>query len=486
MNYQESVVLRTLCFMFLQTVCLYASETNQQSEIENFAQRLTNVYGIKLHYKYNRRAFFPHEWLQEPVSAKGWQISTAEIMQITPLIDKFLSAYSESLLKRNISDIYLLQQMRFYGRDYSATNRINSLYFTGVDKLGKSKDYSALEAMHSQFAILLKTKYKYLFPEVKWNKANPTGWKYSNANAGAFGQWLNKQFEDIYSQSFLTSYSRHSIDTDFGTFAAWSFTQSSELEKLASKYNGINTKCKLLHQFYWQLELNNDAWQQKKDDIEKKYGIEIILDNIEFAPEWKVYNKAKYKEVPLHLRLNALCALKVDLEKYPPSFLANSLTRIYLVQELKFRNLFYGGTYEKTKKQLFLISRLIGDTGNDAELGAFHHELSSILMHIYKDQFPTKAWHEANPPAFKYEFKESTWRNLATNRTGTTGDSQCYSYGFLCHYGSLTFEDDVNTYAQYLLARSEELDEIGAKYPRVKQKANLLRQFYQQIGAILE
>ena len=62
------------------------------------------------------------------------------------------------------------------------------------------------------------------------------------------------------------------------------------------------------------------------------------------------------------------------------------------------------------------------------------------------------------------------------------GNPRLYSQGFICDYGQVTFEEDVNTYAQYLIAKPKKLDQLTAKYPLIKQKAELLKEFYKAIG----
>ena len=223
------------------------------------------------------------------------------------------------------------------------------------------------------------------------------------------------------------------------------------------------------------------SWEELRRELEVDYGVEIIFDEVQFPIEWGLY-AGTYDIVPTEYRLVALEDLSIDLGKYDPDFIRANLDRIYIVDYLAFLGYEYGGTIHFELLWLYIHRLWLGDDSSWADASGFHHEFSSILMYTYPHVFSQTEWIALNPSDFQYWRDQSGWENIASGRIGLIGDEEDYSIGFLCEYGQLTFEEDINTYAQYLIAKPELLEEIMLQYPIVEQKALLLEGFYSQIG----
>lgn len=225
----------------------------------------------------------------------------------------------------------------------------------------------------------------------------------------------------------------------------------------------------------------SDSWQTQASQIEQRYGIAIEFEKIEFPPYWKG-SSAKWIPIPEKKRSNALKKLKIDLSHYDAKFLNDHLNKIFLIYRLSFEGLPYGGTNDHFNKWIYLQDYWLGDNAAHKHAMGFHHEFSSIVLKMNKNKFNIQNWKNANPPDFWYRFNRSTSANIKSGRTQLVGNKELYDSGFLCPYGTLTMEDDINTYAQYMLAKPAFLKEYMDKHPRILQKASMLNEFYRTVG----
>lgn len=100
----------------------------QEKELANMAKAIEKKFGVQIAYDYDASAFFPKQWLEAPISAEGSQIALTEVERMLPIIDRFLSSYPEAVLKKNLKAIYLLNELKFYGKSYGGTNSNTAIY----------------------------------------------------------------------------------------------------------------------------------------------------------------------------------------------------------------------------------------------------------------------------------------------------------------------------------------------------------------------
>jgi len=222
-------------------------------------------------------------------------------------------------------------------------------------------------------------------------------------------------------------------------------------------------------------------WQTRLARISQEYGIVVEFDDIRFPAHWDSW-RPQWRVVPEQERIQALEKLRIDLSHYDPDFLQRHLNRIYLVHQLSFNGQPYGGTNDHINRWLYLQHEWLGDTARHGRAMGLHHEFSSILLKLYPDQFNARGWQQTNPARFEYAFARSLETNIATGKTSRAGGAILCQKGFLSPYGTLTLEDDINTFAQYLIAKPLHLYQHMSNYPRVSRKANLLSDFYRKIG----
>lgn len=213
--------------------------------------------------------------------------------------------------------------------------------------------------------------------------------------------------------------------------------------------------------------------------LERRYGVMISTGTIELPGR---RGEASYRKVPWFSRLAALRGLERDLSRYRPEFLKRHLGRVYVFRTLTIDGESFGGTYDPGQRAVYIAAAWLGDDDRGPEAMGFHHELSSLLIHRHPKAFSTTEWHALNPDGFAYRFQRSTSRNLASGRLDLSGNEQTYRRGFLCDYGTLTVEDDINTFAQYVIGKPRRLRGLENRFPRIAAKATIVRRALDEIG----
>lgn len=221
-------------------------------------------------------------------------------------------------------------------------------------------------------------------------------------------------------------------------------------------------------------------YQQLKTDIEQTYGIEVEFDNIEFTKYLVKSVVANPHKISPKLREKTLKALLRDLKKYKSIIIRSNIKKVNIVESLAINGRKVAGTLDSTVRYLYLDRRYLG--GSSMYKTVFHHEFSSLLIFkYYKEKFH-KQWLKTNPKNFSY-FTEYNKGSVLDSDTDLLGSHEVFKEGFVAGYGKADFEEDFNTYFQLLLGNPVRLANLEVKYPLIRKKAELLREFYYGIVA---
>ncbi|HED16656.1 MAG TPA: hypothetical protein ENI64_07595 [Gammaproteobacteria bacterium] len=219
------------------------------------------------------------------------------------------------------------------------------------------------------------------------------------------------------------------------------------------------------------------------DKIEQLFKIKILYkDSEQYIPLlWKIQSgNAESSQAATDNLQQLINILPNEIEKYPLEILQDNLSNIIVLGELKFFNISYGGTYlDKTiyitvgtdsthKKSVMHLS------------STFHHEFNSILMFRY--EFSKLSWLAANPDGFTYAKTEEEKLQALKESTNIEGSKKLYKYGFLTEYNKSSLENDFNMYAEFAFTRPARLTNLAKKYPRIRRKVILLKEFYLNIS----
>lgn len=203
-------------------------------------------YGIFVKYDYSE-SFFPHNWLEPPISAHGLQIAHAEAARMEPIINDFLSQFSYAFLQMNLHKIYLLKRLYLYDREnHSGTTSKTDIYI--INRTYPSDDL--LGRLHFMFSYMLFRNHgDNFFPSEEWNAINDSEFTYGRFTIdGTEVRFLST--EEVQTLGLLEKQSLNSMQADFSMFAYWIFSKPEELQELCEKHEKIKEKYNLVKQFY--------------------------------------------------------------------------------------------------------------------------------------------------------------------------------------------------------------------------------------------
>lgn len=218
--------------------------------------------------------------------------------------------------------------------------------------------------------------------------------------------------------------------------------------------------------------------QKVIQELEKRHQLVIRYDVKENVIPESLRNPPSYTTAkPFNQRY--LCRyiqnISIELKKYPADIIKHNLSAIYLFDSLSFFGVDYGGS--SLGSAIYLTAGNISEGyDNDYFAALLHHEISSVLFRNYR--FPANAWSAINPDSFHYAESDSQILKAIENGNESTKSEALYHDGFLAKYAQSTLENNFNLYAEMAFTQPHKLRSLAMKYPRINQKAELVRDYY--------
>ncbi len=227
-----------------------------------------------------------------------------------------------------------------------------------------------------------------------------------------------------------------------------------------------------------KLDYDNFQSQEEQDKIE--IPIEVKVTEKTFPEDWKSEEiKAKGEDLADSEVSRSLKIIKKALKKYPEEVLKQNLVKIYVLKRIEFFGVGYGGT--NSNDIVYVTNNGISEGYTDEYLEkTFHHEFSSILLRNYPDLFPEEKWKAIN--SADYQYKSGGVEAIRSNAAGTDFSDELMKQGFLYQYAMTDIENDVNSFAENIFCQKEDYKSFVLKYPKIKQKQDLIIEFYQKVN----
>ncbi len=228
-------------------------QTSSEPALDLKLRDLQRQYKVEVHYDFDAEKFFPAQWRKQPVSAHGKQITISEAKRLVPIIETFLSRYPKPVIQKHLQHIYLLEELRFFGKDFGATYSRSAIYIKSQGTVSGFSDRFLAGRMHSEFSSVLMKNHR--FPEADWKQVNPPRFKYLGTGTEMLGQSnLYGQNPELLKRGFVVKYCQSSMENDFNMISDWLFTRPTKLGELARDYPRIATKRKLAIEFYRSID----------------------------------------------------------------------------------------------------------------------------------------------------------------------------------------------------------------------------------------
>jgi hypothetical protein len=159
------------------------------------------------------------------------------------------------------------------------------------------------------------------------------------------------------------------------------------------------------------------------------------------------------------------------LTVYPTSFVSSQIDAIFVAGNLFLDDEPAGGTYHQTWIIVASTTDPEGESNYNSALYGVHHELSSFIYH--KSYDIAKSWGSLMPKGWLPKLSSKESLSIIEQPTD-------YENGFLNNYATTTIQNDFNTYAEFVFARTDELIELAKQYPLVTKKLRLFINAYSQ------
>lgn len=167
------------------------------------------------------------------------------------------------------------------------------------------------------------------------------------------------------------------------------------------------------------------------------------------------------------------------LEKYPVEVLTKHIKKIYVLDDIRFYGVRYGGT--NSLDAVYISNRGIDLGYSDRYVEQlFHAEFSSILLRNLSYYLNKTSWQACNDESFTYG--GSGVDALKNKKASEDFDADYHQLGILNQYASSNFENDVNSFAKNIFIPKPGFWNIVDQYPRIRCKMDLIIFFYNQIN----
>lgn len=183
-------------------------------------------------------------------------INDEDFGRATNAIRSGLKKYPAKFLNSNLTIVYILGDLNFYGVKFGSTYSYTKIYLTGGPiAQGYTNEYIEGK-LHHEFSSILLNKYRNLFKESNWIEANPQDFVYGRGGANAIKNNQSSEIVDkeLLPKGFLNSYAQATLEEDFNEFAQFLFLGDKEIWNYANTYPRIKSKLDLFINFYQTIE----------------------------------------------------------------------------------------------------------------------------------------------------------------------------------------------------------------------------------------
>jgi hypothetical protein len=205
--------------------------------------------------------------------------------------------------------------------------------------------------------------------------------------------------------------------------------------------------------------------------------VSFVGDEDMFPAEWVTEFEPKAVSLSRYDYERTQMIISTALNKYPVHIIQHNLKKIYVLNNLSFEEVGYGGTY--SNDVLYIVNGGLEAGYDDLFVEqTFHHEFSSILFNNYVAAFANNetAWSQCRGNEIGYG--EGGFEALKNGESDMEFEEDLNEQGFLHEYGRSDKENDFNSFAENIFAPSPEFWYLVEEYPRLKCKVDLMLKLY--------
>lgn len=206
------------------------------------------------------------------------------------------------------------------------------------------------------------------------------------------------------------------------------------------------------------------------------YSIDIFPESWIDEPINAIGDEIAEEEIP-----RSKYILVAATQKYPQAVLTNNLKGVYVLKNMAFYDVRFGGT--NSNEYVYLTNNGIENGYTDRYIEeTFHHEFSSILYRNFPEHLNRQAWDRVSDAG--NSDPDGGVGAIRNNSASTDIDTALCRYGFLTQYSLSDFENDLNLLAENLFKPAPGFWEVVDRYPLIEKKVTLLIRFYHLIDPV--
>ena len=214
------------------------------------------INGIKVHSKYDVNNF-PLSWRSLRINIWGKQIGRSDRNKATIAVKNFVKKYPKSFFKGQLSSIFLMRDLNFYGSYWGATYKWDRIYISYNSRDGDTIRFVTRELHHELSSILIEN---HSFPKYEWVRTTKGYYTSKNEGidqAGKIGSGRGER-RSLLKRGILTTYGASDFENDVNIYAEYIFVLPKKLDKHCKKYPRVAKKAKLIKEFYCSVDKRFD------------------------------------------------------------------------------------------------------------------------------------------------------------------------------------------------------------------------------------
>lgn len=179
--------------------------------------------------------------------------------------------------------------------------------------------------------------------------------------------------------------------------------------------------------------------------------------------------------------------LRSEIARYPAGTLDGVVDKVIIGSTLTYNGHAAGGAYLVSIVFIAAGEQDAGAATDAHVVRAFHHEVSSILLHWPPGRFDEAKFRAALPEGFVYRYdRPSAAPDAPFAPSDNIPSLELIDEGFLIPWAKWNMEQDFNSYAEVLMSKPGLLLKTFAPESRVGRKARVVRDFYVTIDPRFE
>ncbi|CCK82191.1 uncharacterized protein TOL2_C40360 [Desulfobacula toluolica Tol2] len=198
---------------------------------------------------------FPKNWRSKKINAKAMKISEDEIVRSLEIIKLAIQKYPAYLVRENLTKVYIVHKLSYFGVSTSGTNSHNRIY---IANSGLSKGYTndfVEKLFHAEFSSILLRNHKSFFTDSSWKRINPVNFRYGKSGVDFVkkGKASERFKNEFLNAGFLNQYATSTLENDFNSVVKRLFMNEKKLWEIARYNKAIGQKILLTLEFYHKL-----------------------------------------------------------------------------------------------------------------------------------------------------------------------------------------------------------------------------------------